>query len=123
MDSLSRRALLVLPLFSLLRGLFVFADRSPGCYSHTIKPVDWNATAGDIKLFKVNGRQVRVTVPPTFNATKPAPMIIAFHDKDQAIAHLEYEGAFMDGSVNDDNVMVYPSPENVCPKIRINVVC
>ena len=113
MDSLSRHALLILPLLSLLRGPFVSADRSPGCYSHTVKPVEWNATAGDIKIFKVNGRQVRVTIPQTFNSTKPAPMIIAFHDKDQVMEHLEYEGAFMDGQVNDDNIMVYPSPENV----------
>jgi hypothetical protein len=123
MDSLSRHALLILPLFSLLRGPFVSADRSPGCYSHTVKPVEWNATAGDIKIFKVNGRQVRVTIPQTFNSTKPAPMIIAFHDKDQAMERLEYEGAFMDGQVNDDNIMVYPSPENVSSRFYISIVC
>jgi hypothetical protein len=113
MDSLSRHALLLFSIFSLLRGPFVSADRSPGCYGHTVKPVEWNATAGDIKIFKVNGRQVRVTIPPTFNSTNPAPMMIAFHDKDQAMENLEYEGAFMDGGVNNDIIMVYPSPENV----------
>jgi hypothetical protein len=119
MESLSRHALLILPILSLFRVLLVSADRSPGCYSHTVKPVEWNVTAGDIKLFQVNGRQVRVTVPQSYNDTKPAPMIIAFHDKGQAIEHLEYEGAFMDPAVNEDNIMVYPSPENVRPRFGI----
>jgi hypothetical protein len=96
-----------------LSQYLVRADPSHGCFPFIPKPVEWNATAGEVKLFRVNDRQIRVTVPETYNNTAPTPMIIAFHDKDQPVEHLEYDGQWMDPKVNPDFIMVYPEAVNV----------
>jgi hypothetical protein len=97
-------------------GLFggcVLADPSYGCSALIPKPVEWTPTPGEIKLFRVNDRQVRVTVPESYNNSIPAPIIIAYHDKDQPVEHLEYDGAWMDSAVNKDMIMVYPEAVDV----------
>ena len=91
----------------------VIADPSYGCSDTLPKPVEWDAKPGEVKMFRVNDRPVRVTVPESYNKTKPAPMIIAFHDKDQPPEHLEYDGQWTDPKVNKDVIMVYPTAENV----------
>jgi hypothetical protein len=111
MLSISWRTCLVAAGF--LSWNLVIADPSYGCSGHLPKPVEWDATPGEVKMFRVNDRPVRVTVPESYNKTKPAPMIIAFHDKDQPPEHLEYDGQWTDPKVNKDVIMVYPTAENV----------
>jgi hypothetical protein len=111
MPSIRWRACLLLSSF--LSQHLVLADLSYGCSEILPKPVDWDAKPGEVKIFRVNDRPVRVTVPVYYNKTKPSPMIIAFHDKDQPPEHLEYDGQWTDPEINKDVIMVYPTAENV----------
>jgi poly(3-hydroxybutyrate) depolymerase len=90
------------------------ADPSAGCDSSTTKPVEWDPRPGELKLFRVNDRNVRVTVPAKYNASEPAPIIIAFHDQDSSPEVLDYETAFGEEAVNEDAIVVYPTADNVC---------
>ena len=92
---------------------WVAADPSAGCGAVEERPVDWIAKGGDVKIFSVNGRNVRVTVPLKYNKTSPAPVIIAFHDKEQSPDYLEYESALGDQKLNPDAIVVYPTAEDV----------
>jgi hypothetical protein len=112
--------MIMTPSLSLLSSLLLFAfpilaEPSLGCSSNTPKPLEWSPVPGEVKIFRVNDRHVRVTVPSTYNETKPAPMILAFHDKDQPVEHLEFDGGWDEPSINPDIIMVYPvaSEENV----------
>jgi hypothetical protein len=97
----------------LLESQLVIAEESYGCAAGLSKPVEWDAKPGEIKLFKVNDRVVRVSVPATYNKTRPSPMIIGYHDKDQPMEHFEYEGQWTDPDVNKDYIMAYPEADNV----------
>jgi hypothetical protein len=105
-------ASVLLPLSVLVS--WAFADPSAGCDPSTTKPVEWTASPSEVKLFRVNDRNVRVTVPAKFNATKPASVIIAYHDQDSSAEVLDYETAFHDERVNEDVIVVYPSADQVC---------
>jgi hypothetical protein len=100
-------------LSGVLESHLVLADQSYGCSDGLPRPVDWDAKPGEIKLFKVNDRVVRVTVPETYNKTKPSPMIIGYHDKDQPMEHLEYDGQWNNPDVNKDYIIAYPEAEDV----------
>jgi hypothetical protein len=93
---------------------WVAADPSAGCGHVEERAVEWNAKAGDIKTFRVNDRNVRVTVPLNYEKGKLAPVIVAFHDKDQSPDKIEYESALRNQKLNSDAIMVYPSADNVC---------
>jgi hypothetical protein len=93
------------------------ASPSQACSDEGTKAVEWDVKPGEVKVFRVNDRVLRVTVPPKYNKKVPAPMIIAFHDKEQPPELLEYEAAFGDPSVNEDAIMVYPTAENVSDPI------
>lgn len=91
----------------------VLADPSYGCSSLIPKPVEWNPQPGEIKLFKVNDRNVRVTVPDTYNSSIPTSMIVGFHDRDQPVEHFEFEAGFKDDRTNNTSIMVYPEAQHV----------
>jgi hypothetical protein len=97
----------------LLASTTVLADPSYGCQSLIPKPVEWNPQPGEIKLFKVNDRNVRVTVPDNYNASIPSSMIVGFHDRDQPIEHFEFDGGFKNEKTNNSAIMVYPEALNV----------
>ncbi|KAF2664241.1 hypothetical protein BT63DRAFT_418367 [Microthyrium microscopicum] len=88
------------------------AQPSQACTGEGVKAVEWAVKPGEVKVFRVNDRVVRVTVPEAYTQSKPAPMIIAFHDREQPPEHLEYETAFGDEKVNPSAIMVYPTAEN-----------
>jgi hypothetical protein len=99
---------------AILSSNLVAAIPSFGCRDDLLpKPVDWKPKPRDIKLFKVNDRDVRVTVPEQYNKSSPAPMIIAFHDRDQTKEFFEYDGSFFNPSLNPNAIMVFPTAEEV----------
>lgn len=101
-----------------LLGLFgqlqlALADPSYACAEGFPKPVEWDAKPREIRVFRVNDRTIRVTLPVEYKKDVPAPLILAYHDKDAGPERMEYETALYDEKVNKDAVVVYPLAENV----------
>jgi hypothetical protein len=91
----------------------VTAIPSYACEGLLPKPVEWKPNPGEVKLFEVNGRTVRVTIPENYNQSTPSSMVVAFHDREQPKEHLEYDGAFFNEEINPNAIMVFPSAEEV----------
>jgi len=89
------------------------ADRSPACTEGFPKPVEWDPKGQDMRVFRVNDRNVRVTTPKNYKKGEPSPMIIAFHDKEQAPELFEYETDLFNEKVNEDTIVVYPAAVHV----------
>jgi hypothetical protein len=91
----------------------VLADPSYACSEAFPKPVEWDAKPKDIRLFRVNHRNIRVSLPQSYKKNVPSPMIIAYHDRDMPPDRFEYETSFFEDEVNKNSIVVYPSGENV----------
>lgn len=89
------------------------AEKSHGCTRGIPKPVEWDAKAHNMRIFRVNDRNVRVVTPKNYHNETASPLILAFHDKDQAPEVLEFDGAFSDPEVNPDAIVVYPQAVHV----------
>jgi hypothetical protein len=89
------------------------ADPSYACKDNFPTPVEWDAKPGEIRMFRVNDRTIRVTLPAGYKKGVPAPLILAYHDTDMAPERMEYETALYDVKVNPDAVVVYPLAANV----------
>jgi hypothetical protein len=97
-----------------LLGSLVAAYPSYGCGESLLpKPVEWTPKPGEVKLFTVNSRPIRVTVPDNYNKMNAAPVIIGLHDRDQTKEYFEYDGAFYNNDINPNAIMVFPEAEQV----------
>jgi poly(3-hydroxybutyrate) depolymerase len=104
-----------------LLSLFSFAYSAPSqaCSQPNRSPIDWRPKANDTKVFFIgsdpqNPREIRLSVPPLYNGSNiNLPLVLAFHDKDQAPAQLQYNTRFSDHIVNEKKIMVFPKAVNV----------
>lgn len=100
----------------------VFSAPSQACILPNRSPIDWRPKSNETRVFQIgtdpeNPREIRVSVPPLYNGTgKELPLILAFHDKEQSPAQLEYETKFSDKNLNRDKIVVYPRAVNVRPQ-------
>ncbi|QDS71222.1 hypothetical protein FKW77_010416 [Venturia effusa] len=109
----------IIALISIL-ALFspVLSAPSQACRLPNRSPIDWRPKANETRVFQIgtdpeNPREIRVSVPPLYNGTgKELPLILAFHDKEQSPAQLEYETRFSDKELNKDKIVVYPRAVN-----------
>ncbi|TID26326.1 GPI mannosyltransferase 4 [Venturia nashicola] len=96
----------------------VLSASSQACKFPNRSPIDWRPKANETRVFQIgtdpeNPREIRVSVPPLYNGTgKELPLILAFHDKEQSPAQLEYETRFSDKELNKDKIVVYPRAVN-----------
>jgi poly(3-hydroxybutyrate) depolymerase len=97
----------------LLLAPLTAADKSPACTEGFPKPVEWSPEGEDTRIFRVNDRNVRVVTPKNYKKNEPSPMIIAFHDKEQAPETFEYDTNLFDPAINEDMIVVYPAAINV----------
>jgi poly(3-hydroxybutyrate) depolymerase len=85
----------------------VFADPSDGCNeSDTSRYVA-------SKEFTFQDRNVLVSFPPDYKATKPATLIFAYHDVDMTAKEMEKLTKFNNKKMNKNAIVVYPAPLNV----------
>jgi hypothetical protein len=104
--------------FSLLSS--AYSAPSQACILPNRSPIDWRPTANETRVFQIgtdpnNPREIRVSVPPLYNGSNVnLPLILAFHDKEQSPAELEYATRFSDREFNKDKILVYPKAINVC---------
>lgn len=52
-------------------------------------------------------------VPKSYDANKPAPLILAFHGKNQNLKAFEEATSLSDPEVNQEYIVVYPEAVNV----------
>jgi hypothetical protein len=81
------------------------ADPSHGC-QNTID----HATLAEIST-KLQNRPIKVTLPPSYDAKKPNPLILVYNDRDVTLENMvEYTG-LSDDEVNKEAVVVYVTPQ------------
>jgi hypothetical protein len=97
----------------LLLPALIAADKSSACTEGFPKPVEWDPTGQDVRIFRVNDRNVRVTTPKNYKKGEPSPMIVAFHDMEQSPEIFEYETELFNEKINEDAIVVYPSAIHV----------
>jgi hypothetical protein len=95
-----------------LHSVFVAAEVSPsdGCSA----PFQFPATPGNpSKPLKVGDRIIRVALPKNYKQDVPAPLILAYHDRDQRASDMEEVSSLSDPSSNTDTIIVYPEAAEV----------
>jgi poly(3-hydroxybutyrate) depolymerase len=98
----------------------VYSAPSQACSLPNRSPIDWRPKANETRVFQIgtdpeNPREIRVSVPPLYNEGEVnLPLILAFHDKEQSPAQLEYDTRFSDREINENKILVYPKAINVC---------
>jgi poly(3-hydroxybutyrate) depolymerase len=53
-------------------------------------------------------RRVRLYLPKNYEADKPAPVILAFHNKHRNGTHFEHVTDFSNSEINKDAIVLYP---------------
>jgi hypothetical protein len=97
----------------------VYSAPSQACLLPNLSPIDWRPKANETRVFQIgtdpeNPREIRVSVPPLYNGSVVnLPLILAFHDKEQSPAELEYDTRFSDREFNKNKILVYPKAINV----------
>jgi hypothetical protein len=98
-----------------LAGSFVAAEpvKSEGC---NIKDFKFPASpGGESKALKLGNRILRVSLPQNYKHGEPAPLILAFHDRNQTAADFEKVSLLSKPDHNVDSIVVYPQAEkDVC---------
>jgi hypothetical protein len=79
-------------------------DPSPGC-QNTID----HATLAEIST-KLQDHALKVTLPPSYDAKKPNPLILVYNDRDVTMEDLVESSGLSDAEVNGDAVVVYVMP-------------
>lgn len=96
-----------------------YSAPSQACATPNRSPIDWRPKANESRTFQIgtdpeNPREIRVSVPPLYNGGEVnLPLILAFHDKEQSPAELEYDTRFSDKELNQNKIVVYPRAVNV----------
>ena len=85
----------------------VFADPSDGC-----KESDTSRYVAS-KEFTFQDRNVWMSFPPDYKATKPATLIFAYHDADMTAKEMEKLTKFNNKEMNRNAIVVYPAALNV----------
>ncbi|KAF2404847.1 hypothetical protein EJ06DRAFT_525419 [Trichodelitschia bisporula] len=109
--------MLALLILSLLAS--AYAAPSHACTKAEDSPIDWRPKANETRVFRVghdrnSGREIHVTIPPDFgkNSSEPAPLILAFHDKEMLPLELASASHLSDPNINRNAVVVYPLARN-----------
>lgn len=88
----------------------VQAELGNGCS----KPYDFPAQpGGPSKGIKIGERIVRISVPKNYEATTPAPLIVAYHDKGMTAEDMEKLTRLSDSSLNSEYIVLYPEAVEV----------
>jgi hypothetical protein len=89
----------------------VESTRSHGC----TKPFDFPAEAGGpSKGIQIGDRKVRITLPKNYKHDVPAPLILAFHDKNMTASEMAEVTQLSNSRLNPDHIIVYPEAFEVC---------
>ncbi|KAE9993696.1 hypothetical protein EG327_003705 [Venturia inaequalis] len=102
--SLQAALLSTLTLLTPSNAKTIEADPSPGCLNSIS-----HETLAEIST-KLENHPIKVTLPPTYDAKKPAPLILVYNDRDVTLENMVQVTAFSDGKVNKDAVVVYLAP-------------
>lgn len=86
------------------------ADPSPGCLNSIS-----HETLAEIST-KLENHPIKVSLPPTYDAKKPSPLILVYNDRAVTLENMVEVTAFSDEKVNRDAVVVYMAP---LPGVRI----
>jgi hypothetical protein len=86
--------------------------RSAGCISDPAAPQPpllATPGSGSSKRLRIGDRFVRVALPMRYDAAKaPAPLVVAFHDRDGDVRAFERAALLASPQYNRDAVVVYP---------------
>ncbi|TID19543.1 ferulic acid esterase (FaeA) [Venturia nashicola] len=81
------------------------AELKDGCS----RPFDFPAQpGGPSKGIKIGERIVRISVPKNYEPTRPAPLILAYHDKGMTAEEMEKLTHLSNPLLNPDYIVVYP---------------
>ncbi|KAF2423331.1 hypothetical protein EJ08DRAFT_652861 [Tothia fuscella] len=73
------------------------------------KPFDFPAElGGPSKGIQIGNRKVRITLPKNYKQDVPAPLILAFHDKNMTASEMEEESQLSNSVLNPDSIVLYP---------------
>lgn len=90
----------------------VQAELKDGCS----RPFDFPAQpGGPSKGIKIGDRIVRISLPKNYEPTKPAPLIVAYHDKGMTAEDMENLTHLSDPVLNPDYIVLYPEAVEVSP--------
>jgi hypothetical protein len=93
------------------KGDKVESSASHGCS----KPFDFPAEAGGpSKGIQIGDRKVRITLPKNYKQDVPAPLILAFHDKDMTPSEMAEATQLSNSKLNPDHIIIYPEAFEVC---------
>jgi poly(3-hydroxybutyrate) depolymerase len=82
----------------------VTAIPSPGCETAKYNPITDHYVSG-----QGNGRNLHLAMPRRYHPRRPAPLVIAFHDRDQLPEEFMLESLMSNQFVNDEAIVVYPT--------------
>ncbi|QDS70057.1 hypothetical protein FKW77_004256 [Venturia effusa] len=83
----------------------IHAEPRDGCSGPFSFPAQ---SGGPSKGIKIGERIVRVTIPKDYEPTKPAPLIVAYHDKGMTAEEMEKLTHLSDPALNSEYIVVYP---------------
>jgi poly(3-hydroxybutyrate) depolymerase len=97
--------------FLLALAPFIVAEKSEGC-KDMADPDEFKGLPSDLSL-PFEGRDVWVSFPPGYRTSKPASLIIAFHDRDMTAKDMQKVTLFSNSQVNSRAIILYPSTKDV----------